>query len=253
MQDDEAKPGVTYRPAAAEPANTDSAITSSEPATAPQPTSIGAMTAPQAVSAPETAAPPIYSPSTETAPQSLQNESQSMQDADLGDEPHNESEAPEQVNPTAETALMSWNAPEFTFTNKPAGWYFLLALFFTAMIGLAIYTRQYLTIGLLVLMCIALVIYAQRKPRTLTYSITTHGVYVGDKSYRFDHFSAFYEISDYGQRVFELVPSKQFGTLVSLPIQEGEEDKVEDLMGSVLPKVPPRNDLIDRLLRALRF
>ena len=172
------------------------------------------------------------------------------EDEDEADEEGGEDDA---QHAAAETTLMSWNAPEFTFTNKPAGWYALLALFFVAMIGLALYTRQYLTIGLLVLMCISLVIYAQRKPRTLNYTITTHGVYVGEKSYHFDSFSSFYEISDYGQRVFELVPSKQLGTLVSLPIQEGEERTIESLLGSVLPKVPPRNDLIDRLLRAMRF
>lgn len=238
--DEDAKPGLVYRPAAAEPHVPDQAMDTSQPMSAP-------MAAPEPAEQPEGMQPPNSpSPVPNPAPEPVAPP-QPMQDTDDDEDEDDAQQA------AAETTLMSWNAPEFTFTNKPAGWYVLLALFFMAMIGIAIFTQQYLTIGLLVLMCISLVIYAQRKPRTLNYTITTHGVYVGEKSYHFDSFSSFYEISDYGQRVFELVPSKQLGTLVSLPIQEGEERAVEGLLGSVLPKVPPRNDLIDRLLRAMRF
>lgn len=247
--DDDAKPGVVYRPAAAEPHVPESANaqTMSTPVSSPRPVQGPAPEqAPISLSPAQTLSTEPLDESEVLSQPPHEEDYVETEDEDRGE--HDDAEAA-----TAETTLKSWNAPEFTFTNKPAGWYFLLALFFVAMIGLAIYTHQYLTIGLLVLMCVALVIYAQRRPRTLNYTITTHGVYVGEKSYHFDNFSAFYEISDYGQRVFELVPSKQLGTLVSLPIQEGEERTIEGLLGSVLPKVPPRNDVIDRLLRTLRF
>lgn len=243
--DEEAKPGVVYRPAAAEPHVPEAEVGTNQPMSAP----VASSEPRQAPGGEQVPNSPSFTPSQATEPA---NEPEATQAPPLEDDPDEEDDY-DAESATAETTLKSWNAPEFTFTNKPVGWYALLALFFIAMIGLAIFTKKYLTIGLLVLMCVALVIYAQRKPRTLNYTITTHGVYVGEKSYHFDSFSSFYEISDYGQRVFELVPSKQFGTLVSLPIQEGEERSIEDLLGSVLPKVPPRNDLIDRLLRAMRF
>lgn len=223
MQDDELKPGVAYTPKPAEPHSAEQA-TSAAPQQAPQ-------------------GPPQQF-TTNTPAQDFSTPSEALDDPE---------DYEDEEDPTAETTLMSWNAPEFTFTNKPSGWYFLLALFFLVLIGLAIYTKQYFTIALLVLMNIALVIYARRKPRTLNYTITTHGVHVGDKAYAFDSFSSFYEISDYGQRVLELVPAKQFGTLVSLPVADDQENTAEELLGSVLPKVPARNDMIDRLLRTLRF
>jgi hypothetical protein len=224
MQDDELKPGVAYTPKPAEPHTADQ----NAPVTPQQ--------APQAPQQPF---------ASNTPPQGFDTPNQPL------DAPEDYED--EQVDPTSETTLMSWNAPEFTFTNKPSGWYLLLGLFFLALIGLAIYTEQYFTIALLVLMNIALVIYARRKPRTLNYTLTTHGVHVGDKAYAFDSFSSFYEISDYGQRVIELVPARQFGTLVSLPVEDDQENTVEELLGNVLPKVPARNDMIDRLLRTLRF
>lgn len=215
MQDDQLKPGVAYTPKPAEP--------HVEQQNAP--------VAPQQ---------PAGEPLTPQVPQAQE------QNQDTPDEA--------QDAPDAETTLLSWNAPEFTFTNKPKGWYGLLILFFGGMIGLAIYTQQYIAIGLFVLMAIALIMYARRQPRTLNYTITTHGIYVGDKRYAFDSFSSFYEVSDYGQKTLELVPAKQFGTLVSLPVVDNDqENSAEELLGSVLPKVPARNDMIDRLLRTLRF
>lgn len=164
--------------------------------------------------------------------------------------------APEQVpkpNPKAETTLETWSAPEFAFTTKPAGWFLALAVFFACLIGIAVLTKQWLSIGLFALMGVSLAVYANRKPRTLNYALTTHGIHVGEKTYGFDNFSAFYEVSDYGQRVFELVPSKRLGTLVSLPIPHEIEEDLGEMLGTVLPKVPARNDVIDRVFRYLRF
>lgn len=196
---------------------------------------------PQAAPTPAQAHSPVSAPS---APQAPADEPEdSGQDAAEGYED----------DASGEATLLTWNAPEFTFVNKPGGWFAILALFFVIMIAIAVWTKQWLSIGLFALMGVALGIYANRKPRTLNYTITTHGVYVGDKAYPFDSFSAFYEVSDYGQRVFELVPAKRFGTLISLPVSEDHEDSLESLIGTVLPKTPARNDVIDRFFRYLRF
>lgn len=193
-------------------------------------------------------APNPTQPQPNTAPQSAPEDADDDPTEDGQDEPDQERE-----DPHAEQALLSWNAPEFTFTNKPGGWFALLTLFFGILIAIAVVTQQWLSIGLFALMGIALAIYANRKPRTLNYTITTHGVHVGEKAYPFDAFSSFYEVSDYGQRVFELVPAKRLGTLVSLPVQKDHERDLEEMMGTVLPKTPARNDVIDRLFRYLRF
>lgn len=232
MQDDDQnqiKPGVAYTP---------------QPAQPHVPEQPAPMAAQQPLQAPEVPAQPQTPLQHPAAPQPPQDEL----DEDFDD--GNEDDAADDGD---EATLLSWNAPEFTFTNKPAGWFALLALFFGAMIVVAIFTKQWISIGLFFVMAIALATYANRKPRTLNYSISTHGVYVGDKAYPFDNFSAFYEVSDYGQAVLELVPAKRLGTLVSLPVQPEHDDELEQLIGSVLPKVPARNDLVDRLVRTLRF
>lgn len=152
-----------------------------------------------------------------------------------------------------EQFLMRWSAPEFVQTHKPIGWYIGFGIFFIAMIALAVFTRQYLAIGVFVLMAITLFIYANRPPRVLQYQISNYGVYVGDKKYMYDNFDAYYETSDYGQTVLELVPNGRFGTLVSLPPAEHKLEQLEQTLGQMLPKVDNRENIIDKLFRKLRF
>ena len=152
-----------------------------------------------------------------------------------------------------EQILLSWQAPEFVQTHKPAGWYVGIVLFFGVLIALAIVTHQYITVGLFALMGIVLVMYSNRPPRVLEYHISNYGVMVGDKKYLFDDFSSYYEISDYGQPLLELVPNKRFGTLVSLPPKTDEVEQVEQTLGQMLPKTESRQDYIDKLFRYLRF
>ena len=152
-----------------------------------------------------------------------------------------------------EQTLMSWQAPEFVQTHKPAGWYLGFGAFFLVLILLALFTRQYLTVGLFAIMGVVLVIYANRTPRILKYQVTNYGVVLGEKKYLFDDFGSYYETSDYGQPVLELVPNKRFGTLVSLPPAQNQVDELEKTLSQMLPKVDNRDDVADKIFRALRF
>lgn len=159
----------------------------------------------------------------------------------------------ESIPKVAEQRILDWQAQEFVQTHKPAGWYLGFGAFFVVLIVLAIFTRQYITVGLFALMGVALFIYANRPPRTLHYELTNYGVKVGEKKYLFDDFASYYQTSDYGQPVLELVPNKRFGTLVSLPPAEHQMDELQDALSQMLPKVDNKEDVVDKLFRALRF
>ena len=164
-------------------------------------------------------------------------------------DPHEEKPKPN----VPETVLLQWSAPEFVQTHKPAGWYILFGLFFLVLIALAVFTKQYITVGLFAVMAIAVLVYANREPRVLNYKISNYGISVGNKKYIFDDFDSYYEADDYGQTVVELVPNKRFGTLVSLPPAEHHLQEVEDTLGKMLPKVDNKEDIVDKIFRKLRF
>lgn len=152
-----------------------------------------------------------------------------------------------------EETLFSWNAPEFTFISKPAGWYGILALVSILLAGIALFFRQWMAAVLVLVMGTTLGVVAGRRPRVLNYSITNYGVYVGEKAYPFDNFKAHYEGHDYNQAVLELVPVKRFSPLVSLPVVPQNHDEIFDIIGDVVPKTEPVNSLVDRIFTYLRF
>lgn len=168
--------------------------------------------------------------------------------------PQADAQAPKsQPKHEPERILFSWNAPEFTYTQKPMGWYVILALFFLALIIIAVLTQQWLSIAVFAVMGVAVAVIAGRKPRNLNYSVSNLGVHVGERSYEFAKFNAYFEADDYGKRVIELVPTQRFAPLVSLPTPSENNDEIEQIIGEILPKTPARNSFVEKLFRSMRF
>ena len=152
-----------------------------------------------------------------------------------------------------EEVLYSWQAPEFIATQKPAGWYLGLVGFFGALGIIAIIFKLWSTIPIVVLFPIVLSIWGNRKPRILDYAITNYGITIGNKEYDYDSFKSFYQYMDYNQETIDLVPSKRFGVLVSLPLIPQEADEIKETISHMIPEIEHREDPIDAIFRRLRF
>ena len=162
-------------------------------------------------------------------------------------------QAEEEEHKVPEEVLFEWQAPEFAFTQKPIGWFIGMVVVFLVLAGLAAWFQQWLTIGLLAVMVIAIGVWANRRPRVLAYQITNYGIIVDKRKYLFDDFRAYYEYMDYNQPSIDLVPGKRFGTLVSLPLATPDADAIEQTIAHMVPKIEHNEDMIDKLFRRLRF
>ena len=167
-----------------------------------------------------------------------------------------DNDIPEQKEP--EETLYQWTAPEFAYTQKPAGWYLAVSAFFAILITIAFFFlssdfQKWVTMGLLGVMAVATVIWGNRKPNTLEYSLTNYGIGIGSKKYLFDDFSVFYEYMDYNQPSIDLVPGKRFGTLVSLPLATADAANIKEALEHMVPQIEHNENPIDKLARRLRF
>ncbi len=162
-------------------------------------------------------------------------------------------QAEEEEQKVPEEVLYEWQAPEFSFTQKPIGWFIGMVGVFIALAALAAWFQQWLTIGLLAVMTVSIGVWANRRPRVLIYRITNYGIIIDKKKYLFDDFRAYYEYMDYNQPSIDLVPGKRFGTLVSLPLATPEADNIEQTIAHMVPKMEHNEDMIDKLFRRLRF
>jgi len=160
--------------------------------------------------------------------------------------PEEEPKAPEQI-------IFQWQAPEFAYTQKPFGWFLGIIAFFAGLIALAVWFQQWVTIILLVVMCLALSVWATRKPKLLIYRLTNYGIEVEEKKYLFDDFRSYYKYMDYNQPTLDLVPSKRFGTLVSLPLATEDASEIEAAISQMIPLIEHKEDIADKIFRRLRF
>jgi len=150
---------------------------------------------------------------------------------------------------------INWEAAEYIHMEKGTGWFVVFALVVLAFIALDIFVIKAYTFSVLVVvMAIAIIVYARRPPRSIHYALSpTQGLYVGEKLHQFDEFKAFGMIRDGEHYSIMLIPTKRFATGVSVYFPEELGERIIDLLGQRLPMENLKLDAIDVLVRKLRL
>ncbi len=155
---------------------------------------------------------------------------------------------------TAEDPV-NWTAQEYIHLEKNGLWFTIFAIIVLGIVALDILVLRTWTISLLVIViAIAIIIYARRAPRTLHYAISpSQGLYVGERLYHFDEFKAFGMIRDGQHYSIMLLPVKRFAPGVSVYFPEEAGERIVDILGKRLPMENLKLDAIDIVTRWLRL
>ena len=156
--------------------------------------------------------------------------------------------------PNPQTAPLSWQASEFVHHEKDGMWFLALLSVTIALLLLDIFLIQSWTFGaLIIVMAIAVMVIARRPPRTITYTLSSHGIQIDDKQFNFHDFRSFGVVQENAFYSIRLVPSKRFMPMVSVffPPENGEE--IVDAFGQALPMESIERDAIDKLVEKIRF
>lgn len=173
---------------------------------------------------------------------------------DQGQASLTESMPPPETNASADEPVVTWEASEYIHHDKGASWY----IGFTGVM-LVLVVAVYLLIGelfsvmVMVLMGVAVAVYAGRKPDTVRYSLSRTGIAIGGKHYNLDEFSSFTIMQEGGVYSVTLMPTKRFMPPVSIYFSADDGEKITDVLGEILPHEDREPDLIDRLMRNIRF
>jgi hypothetical protein len=165
---------------------------------------------------------------------------------------------PSEPTPSAQTVdepPVTWSASEYIHLEKDALWYVLFAVVVLALIATDVFLLKSWTFSLLVIvMAVAVVVYARRPPRTLQYALSIkQGLYIGEKLYRFADYKAFGLIRDGEHHSIMLIPVKRFAPGVSVYFPEDAGERIVDILGARLPMQTLKLDVIDVLVRRLRL
>ena len=102
-------------------------------------------------------------------------------------------------------------------------------------------------------MGVAAVIYTRRPAWVVRYTLSDHGIYVGDTLHSYAEFKSFGIINDEGVFSVVLHPVKRFALGLSVYFSPDDGERIVDALGARLPMEAHKLDALDRLLRKLRF
>jgi len=162
--------------------------------------------------------------------------------------------APSQPQVSAPKEEVRWMASEFISHEKSSSWYVTLALITVVFCGLVyLFTRQYVSIGVIVVLAIAFGVYANIKPKTLEFLVDSSGVTVDKKHFNYEAFKNIEIIEGGVVPSVNLIPVKRFAVPVTLYFLPQQKEQILEILGEFLPSETKRLEAIDRLVARLRF
>ena len=203
------------------------------------PNATGGTTSPQQVAPEQVQQPqPAAQQPTPQAPQVAEQVSQPEQQPELA--------------PTGDA--ITWSASEFVEHQKSAGWY--MATLGASMLAIAIVyfvTKDIFSVVVLTILAVVFLVFAGRKPRTLTYSLQGNSIKVGEKAYNLSNFKSF-SLSDDGPiHSISFLPMKRFHAPLTIYFAPEDEDRIGNYLSNELPFEDRPPDAVDNLMKRIRF
>lgn len=194
---------------------------------------------------------PQQPPAPQPAPQ--QQEEQSFYPAAPAAVPAPGNPNPVMQQPIQPEGPFSWDASEYVHIDKGTMWLVGLMVVVLVLAGVAIWLHEWTFAILVVVMGVAMGVFAFRPPRVLHYTLTDQGIQIADKLYPYKDYRAFGVLEDGAFYTMEFIPVKRFAPALSIYFDEEDGEDIVDIVGEHLPMEKVNLDLIDAVMRRLRF
>jgi hypothetical protein len=153
-----------------------------------------------------------------------------------------------------EQDILSWEASEYIHHTKSPVWFVVFGLAMLTLLAIAYFlTHSWTFVIVVVVMAIAMGVFANRPPRTLHYALTSTSIHIEQTTYLYSDFRAFGIIADGVLYSIMLIPTKRFMPAVSMYFDERDGEQIVDILGARLPMQELHLDVVDQVVRRLRF
>lgn len=150
--------------------------------------------------------------------------------------------------------VVRWSASEFIAHNKTSSWYALLLL--AAAVAAAIIwllTKDVVSAVVVVFAGVMLATFAAHKPRQLTYQLDPSGLTIGQRYYSFNDFRSFSVVPEGAFSSIVFTPMKRFSAWITIYYDPQDEEKIVSVISQRLPHEERKPDVIDSMMRRIRF
>lgn len=123
--------------------------------------------------------------------------------------------------------VIEWQAPEYTYYPKHQNWYLGLFAVAAVLVLLALFTKNFLLVILILLAAFVAMMYSTRQPEVTRFAVTHRGVRFGDRLYPYDTLKSFWVLETSNKRKLIVVAERLILPHVVLPL--APEINAEDL------------------------
>ena len=149
---------------------------------------------------------------------------------------------------------IQWQAPEYVQERRSPWWFIGFWVVVIILMLAAIFIIRSISFAVLVpAMAAALMIYSHRPPRTLSYVLSSKGLYINEKLHPLAEFRSFGVVQDESIPSLMLLPVQRFrpGLSVHFPSEAGET--IVDMLGSRIPMQEIKLDAFDKIIQKLHI
>lgn len=159
-----------------------------------------------------------------------------------------------QLQQPEDTSAITWTASEFVEHEKSVAWYIQFLGATIVVLGVIFFvTRDVISVVVLSLVAVVFLVVAGRKPRVLSYAVSTWGVTVGSRTYPYSKFKSFAVIDEGAIRSIMLLPLQRFMPSISLYYDPKDEQRIVVALSDALPIEERQQDNVDKFMRRIRF
>jgi hypothetical protein len=148
-----------------------------------------------------------------------------------------------------ETTTIIWHAPEYEHTEHSRDWYIALSIIGISVCTASFILENYLFGVLIVIALLAIVLLSKRPPQTIAFSIDSHGIHAGEKSYLDSDMAGFFvEHRNETEGRLLLRSKNKIKPLIIIPLLDVDPENVSVTLKK---KNIPEEELSESLLEIL--
>ena len=152
-------------------------------------------------------------------------------------------------------AEIIWTAPEFEYREKDISWYWMSIIVAVLIIGVAVWQRNFLFGFFVVIAEILLLVWGNRKPLLIDFTLTEKGLTIGGrKFYAVGEIESF-SFDDSGDEWADIVLlfRRHFRPTLTVHIPKARAGEVQRTLKLLVGQIEREESFIDVLQKFLRF
>ena len=150
--------------------------------------------------------------------------------------------------------LYKWQAEEYFQYDRGVWWYTVMGGIMATLIGIAVYTRNFMMSVTFVLVAVLGYVYSLRKPRLVSFVLTERGIKAERLTYDYSRLKSFWIFLPHGEPAYlSIRQNKVYLPYLSIPLGEENPEVIREHLKRFIPEVEQEEEFTNVLARLLKL